>query len=70
MQFELKDAQGNALSGKTVNITYNTNETYTITTDQNGKGYITIVEKMLENMKLKLNSLEMTNITDVVLKIL
>lgn len=39
---ELKDAQGNALSGKTVNITYNKNETYTITTDQNGKCYLTI----------------------------
>ena len=40
--FELKDAQGNALSGKIVNITYNKNETYSMTTDQNGKGYLTI----------------------------
>ena len=40
--FELKDTQGNALSGKMVNITYKGNETYSITTDQNGKGYLTI----------------------------
>lgn len=41
VQFELKDSQGNALSGQTVNITFN-NEKYTVTTDQNGKGYLTI----------------------------
>ena len=41
MQFELKDAQGNALSGKTVNIVFN-KENYTLTTDQNGKGYLTL----------------------------
>ncbi len=42
VQFELKDSQGNVLSGKTVEITYNSNEKYTVTTDQNGKGYLTI----------------------------
>lgn len=41
VQFELKDSNGNALSGKTVNITFN-NEKYVVTTDQNGKGYLTI----------------------------
>ncbi len=41
VQFELKDANGNAISGKSVNITFN-NEKYSVTTDQNGKGYLTI----------------------------
>ena len=39
--FELKDSQGNALSGQALNITYNGNS-YSVTTDQNGKGYLTI----------------------------
>ena len=42
VQFELKDTQGNPLSGQIVNITYNSKEKYSITTDQNGKGYLTI----------------------------
>ena len=42
VQFELKDSQGNALSGQTIDITYNAKEKYSITTDQNGKGYLTI----------------------------
>lgn len=41
VKFQLKDAQGNPLSGKTVNLTFN-NQKYTVTTDQNGKGYLTI----------------------------
>lgn len=41
VQFELKDSQGNAISGQIVNITFNDKE-YSITTDQNGKGYLTI----------------------------
>jgi hypothetical protein len=41
VQFQLKDDQGNAISGKTVNINFN-NQKYSITTDQNGKGYLTI----------------------------
>lgn len=41
VQFELKDSQGNVLSGQTVSITFN-NEKFTLTTDQNGKGYVTI----------------------------
>ena len=41
VQFQLKDDKGNALSGKTVNITFN-NQKYTVTTDQNGKGYLSI----------------------------
>ena len=42
IQFQLKDAKGNALSGENVNMTFNNNEKYTITTDQDGKGYLTI----------------------------
>ena len=45
VQFQLKDAQGNALSGQNVNITFNSNEKYSITTDQDGKGYLTISEE-------------------------
>ena len=41
IQFELKDAQGNVLAGQTVNITFN-NEKYQVTTDENGKGYLTV----------------------------
>ena len=42
VQFQLKDDQGNALSGQNVNMTFNKNEKYSITTDQDGKGYLTI----------------------------
>lgn len=42
VQFQLNDTKGNALSGQSVNITFNGNEKYSITTDQNGKGYLTI----------------------------
>ncbi len=41
VKFELKDAQGNALSGKTVEVSIN-NQKFTITTDQSGKGYISV----------------------------
>lgn len=46
IQFELKDAQGNALAGQNVSIEYVKNngqtEKYSIYTDNNGKGYLTI----------------------------
>ena len=46
VQFELKDAQGTVIAGQTVEITYDdgsgTLQKYTINTDQNGKGYLTI----------------------------
>lgn len=42
IQFQLNDTKGNALSGQKVNITFNGNEKYTITTDKDGKGYLTI----------------------------
>ena len=41
LEFELKDSQGNAISGATVNITFN-NEKYSVTTDQDGKGHLII----------------------------
>lgn len=41
VDIELKDAQGNALSGKNVEINFN-NQKYSVTTDQNGKCYLTI----------------------------
>jgi ABC-type Na+ efflux pump permease subunit len=40
-QFELKDAQGNAVTGQIVNITYN-NEKYSVVTDNSGKAFLTI----------------------------
>ena len=42
VQFELKDSQGNAISGQNVSITYNGNEKYSVITDSNGKGYLLI----------------------------
>ena len=41
VDIELKDAQGNALSGKNVEINFN-NQKYSVTTDQNGKCYLTV----------------------------
>lgn len=41
VQFELKDKQGNAISGQNLNITFN-NQKYSIPTDQNGKAALTI----------------------------
>lgn len=43
--FELKDVQGNALSNKTVNIKFTKDgqtQSFTVTTDSNGKGYLTL----------------------------
>ncbi|WP_405297869.1 Ig-like domain-containing protein [Methanobrevibacter sp.] len=46
VQFELKDAQGAVLAGQTVTISYDDGsgnvQNYTINTDQNGKGFLTI----------------------------
>lgn len=41
IQFELKDAKGNAVTGQIVNITYN-NEKYSVVTDNSGKAFLTI----------------------------
>ncbi len=46
--FELRDAQGNALANKTVNIKYikdGESQTFTITTDSEGKGYLTLANE-------------------------
>lgn len=42
VKFELKDASGNPIAGETVNITYNNNEKYSVVTDSNGMGYLSI----------------------------
>lgn len=46
VQFELKDAQGAVIAGQPVTISYDDGsgniQKYTINTDQNGKGYLTI----------------------------
>ena len=46
VQFELKDAQGAVIAGQTVTISYDDGsgnvQNYTVNTDQNGKGYLTI----------------------------
>ena len=46
VQFELKDAQGAVITGQTVTISYDDGsgnvQNYTVNTDQNGKGYLTI----------------------------
>lgn len=39
---ELKDSNGKAIAGETVNLTYDNNETYSVVTDSNGKGYFII----------------------------
>ena len=41
LQFVLKDAQGNAIAGQPVEITFNGNK-HNVTTDNNGKGYLVI----------------------------
>ena len=41
VDIELKDAQGHALAGKTVEITFN-NQKFSVTTDQYGKCYVTV----------------------------
>lgn len=40
--FELKDANGSAIAGETVKVTFNSNETFTVVTDNDGKGYLLI----------------------------
>lgn len=45
VQFELKDSQGNALAGQNVTISYDESgnvQNYTVVTDSNGKGYLTL----------------------------
>lgn len=45
IEFELKDAQGKAIAGQQVNISYSDKgnvQTYSIITDNNGKGYLAI----------------------------
>lgn len=45
IEFELKDAQGKAIAGQKVNISYSDKgnvQNYSIITDNNGKGYLTI----------------------------
>lgn len=46
VQFELKDAQGAVIAGQQVNISYDDGsgniQKYTVNTDANGKGYLTI----------------------------
>jgi nitrogen fixation protein FixH len=46
VQFELKDAKGAVIAGQTVTISYadasGNVQNYTVNTDQNGKGYLTI----------------------------
>ena len=43
-QFELKDANGNAIAGEQLNITYSNdeNQSYTVVTDSNGVGTFNI----------------------------
>ena len=42
VKFELKDSSGAAISGQNVSIIFNKNETYSVTTDSNGKGSLLI----------------------------
>ena len=44
VQLQLNDSKGNALSGQSVNITFN-DEKYSITTDQDGKCYLTLSDE-------------------------
>ena len=40
VEIVLKDAQGNAIAGQSIEITFKGNEKLTVTTDNNGKGYL------------------------------
>jgi hypothetical protein len=42
VEIVLKDAQGNAIAGQSIEITFKGNEKLTVTTDNNGKGYLLI----------------------------
>lgn len=44
LHFELKDADGNAIAGEQLNITYanNENQSYTVVTDSNGQYALTL----------------------------
>ena len=42
LTFQLKDANGNPISGETVNLTFNNDEKYSVVTDKDGKGYLLI----------------------------
>lgn len=55
VKFELKDASGNPISGATVNITYNNNEKYSITTDSSGRGYLAINGENAGNYEVIVN---------------
>ena len=44
VQFELKDAEGKAISGQIVNVTFG-DEKYSLVTDENGKGYLVISDE-------------------------
>jgi nitrogen fixation protein FixH len=59
VEFQLQDATGNAVAGQNVSIVYDDGsgdvQKYTITTDENGKGYLTINNEAAGNYDITLN---------------
>ena len=53
--FGLNDSQGKALSGQKLDVTFNGNEKYSITTDQDGKCYLTISGKSAGEYEIEVN---------------
>ncbi|MEE1336553.1 Ig-like domain-containing protein [Methanobrevibacter sp.] len=59
VQFELKDAQGAVIAGQPVTISYKDGsgnvQNYTVNTDQNGKGYLTLNGEEAGNYDITVN---------------
>lgn len=54
LEFQLKDAQGNAISGKNVNLTFG-DEKYSLVTDGNGKARLVISEEKSGNYNVSVS---------------
>lgn len=58
IEFQLKDAQGKAIAGEKVNISFEANgklENYSIITDKDGKGYLVIYNEAVGDHKVIIN---------------
>lgn len=58
IEFQLKDAQGNAIASQKINISFEANgdfENYSIITDKDGKGYLVLYNEDLGDHKVIIN---------------
>lgn len=58
IEFQLKDAQGNAIASQKINISFEANgelENYSIITDNEGKGYLVLYNEALGDHKVIIN---------------